>query len=154
MKSFWHCLKAEPFDHNWNASIIRQGQTQGRLIPVTLSVLCSLIGSDYLPSFEGAILVLEDIGEVPYKIDRLLCQLKLAGILDQLNGLVFGNFNNCGDEAELETVFREYSEDLAIPVVCNLAFGHCLPRLNLPVGALARLDVAHDSAKLSVLNYD
>ena len=153
LSSFRKCLNAELFDHQWSGESIQQGETQGLIIPVTLSVLCSLIGSDYLPSFKGAILILEDIGESPYKIDRLLCQLQLAGILDQLSALIFGDFNNCGSEAELQEIFSEYAAFVKGPVMTELPFGHCLPRLNLPVGALAKLEVASGSAKLSLIKY-
>ena len=154
LKSFFHCLEAKPFEHKWQAKELKTGTSSGPLIPVTLSVLCSLLGSNFLPSFKNTILVLEDIGEAPYKVDRLLCQLKLAGILDELSGLVFGDFNNCGSEDELQEIFEEYSHSLNIPVAQGLPFGHCQPRLNLPVGGEARLDVTVDSAKLSVLKYN
>ena len=154
LSSFRKCLKAELFDHDWSGTTIREGYSQGRLIPVTLSVLCSLIGSDYLPSFKGSILVLEDIGECPYKIDRLLCQLQLAGILGDIEALVFGDFNDCGSTEELNEIFSEYAQYVNGPVITGLAFGHCLPRLNLPVGALAKLEVASGSAKLRIIKYD
>ena len=68
---------------------INSGSATGKLLGGNLSVLTAMIGSEYLPSFEGSILFLEDVGEDVYRVDRMLTQLKLSGILDQINGFVF-----------------------------------------------------------------
>jgi muramoyltetrapeptide carboxypeptidase len=108
---------------------ITKGQAKGKLIGGNLTVLASIVGSTYLPDFTGAILFLEDIGEDIYEIDRLLNQLKLAGILDNLAGFVFGQCTNCSADSDygsltLEEVIREYIQPLKIPACLGLMIGH------------------------------
>jgi len=117
------------------------GQAKGRLVPVTLSVLCSLLGTKYLPDFNGAVLVVEDVNEAPYRIDSYLNQLRLSGVLGGLSALVFGDFKNCGDESEQSYIINKYKSEVKGPVLSGLPFGHCDPRLSLPVGDLVELDV-------------
>ena len=74
---------------------IRPGRARGPLLGGNLTVLSALMGSRYLPAWEGAILFLEDVGEEIYRVDRMLTQLKLAGVLDQIVGLVFGHCTDC-----------------------------------------------------------
>jgi muramoyltetrapeptide carboxypeptidase len=108
---------------------ITKGQAKGKLIGGNLTTLVSLVGSSYLPDFTGSILFLEDIGEDIYEIDRLLNQLKLAGILDNLAGFVFGQCTNCSADSDygsltLEEVIKEYIQPLKIPACLGLNIGH------------------------------
>lgn len=128
-------------------NVLQKGIVQGRLIGGTLSIICSLLGTRYLPSFQNAVLVLEDIGEAEYKIDRYLYQLKLAGIFNQINGLVLGNFTNCETDPDsavptraLEAVFNDYISELNIPVLWNFPFGHEKKKFTLPIGVNAELN--------------
>ena len=114
--------------------VLSEGEARGRLIPVTLSVLCSLCGTGYLPDFTGSILVLEDVNESPYRVDAYMNQLRLSGILSSLSALVLGDFKNCGSEAELNYIYNKYKSEVHGPVLKGLSFGHCDPRLSLPVG--------------------
>ncbi|MDD7984826.1 LD-carboxypeptidase [Lentisphaera marina] len=154
LSSFDKCLNEELFQQEWlpnyysNVSF----KASGQLIPVTLSVLCSLIGSQHLPDFTGSILVLEDINEAPYKIDRMLTQLLLAGIPQVCEAIIMGDFNNCGDVSEIHKIFADFAKQSQTPVIGGLQFGHCLPRLNLPVGAEAELTF-HSTATLKILRY-
>ena len=111
-----------------------------------------MLGSQHLPDFNGSILVLEDINEVPYKIDRMLTQLKLAEIPQVCNAIVMGNFNSCGETNELHRVFADFAKDIEAPVISGLPFGHCLPRLNLPVGAHVELEFK-STATLKIIRY-
>ena len=115
------------------------GEVEGDLVPVTLSVLCSLIGTGYIPDLEGAVLVIEDINESAYRLDGYLNHLRLSGILGSLGALVFGDFNNCGEDHELKYVFAKYAMEVNGPVLEGLPFGHCEPRLSLPVGQRVKL---------------
>lgn len=135
--------------------LYKKGTASGQLIAGNLTVLCSLLGTDYLPSFKNAILIIEDIGEDVYKIDRSLNQLKLAGILAQLNGLVFGQFTNCTNSPKtpipsipLEKVLEEYAEDLEMPVMGNFPYGHERKKFTLPVGVNAELDTNRGIIKM------
>ncbi|MFY8149517.1 MAG: S66 peptidase family protein [Prochlorococcaceae cyanobacterium] len=130
----------------------RGGVAEGPLLAANLTVATHLLGTPHLPELRGAILVLEEVGEVPYRIDRMLTHWRLCGALGQLGGLAFGSFQGCeeepgqqenGDAAErfsLREVLRERSLDLGIPVVADLPVGHAPGNAALPLGAWARLD--------------
>jgi muramoyltetrapeptide carboxypeptidase len=127
------------------------GVAEGPLLVANLTVATHLLGTPHLPSLKGAILVLEDVGEAPYRIERMLTHWRLCGALHQLAGLGFGSFEGChGGEGEtegnashrfnLEQVLRERCLDLGIPVVAHLPVGHQSGNAALPLGVRARLD--------------
>ena len=130
--------------------IITPGKAEGRLIAGCLSVFVGLLGTPYIPDLAGAILVLEDIDEEPYRLDRYFAQLKLSGIFDNISGLIFGQFINCTptDQSKpsltIEEVIRDYVKNLNIPIIANFAYGHGEIKLTLPIGVQARLDTAED----------
>ncbi|MEL6383765.1 MAG: LD-carboxypeptidase [Cyanobacteria bacterium J06626_18] len=124
---------------------ITSGQARGRLYGGNLSVLSGIVGSPYLPDLTGAILFLEDVGEPIYRIDRMLTQLKLAGILDSLAGFIFGQCTNCGPSdgygaLTLEDVLQDHIAPLGIPAWSNAAIGHVEPILTLPLGIEVAID--------------
>jgi muramoyltetrapeptide carboxypeptidase len=126
---------------------ITPGQAQGRLYGGNLSVISGIVGSPYLPDLTGAILFLEDVGESIYRIDRMLTQLKLAGMLDQLAGFVFGQCTNCGPSRgygalTLEEVLQDHIAPLGIPAWSNATIGHMEPILTLPLGIEVEMDAA------------
>lgn len=96
----------------------------GNLIVANLTVLSSLCGTPYLPEFKNSTLIIEDINEAPYKIDRLLTQLLQSGILTQLKALIFGEFLNCGHQDELDFVFQKFAPYVNGLVGKNFPFGH------------------------------
>jgi muramoyltetrapeptide carboxypeptidase len=112
---------------------------QGRLSGGNLAVLVALMGTPFMPDLHGAVLFLEDVGEDPYKIDRLLCQLRLGGHLSDLAGVVLGSFS----EAEApDEVLADYFHPLGCPVLAGWPAGHATPNLPLPLGAWVALDAA------------
>ncbi len=117
----------------------------GPLIPANLAVLCSLIGTPYMPDLSGTILLLEDVDEHPYRLDRMLNQLRLAGILPRLNGLVFGEFKDCFVEEDadpdLEQLALEATRGLDLTVVGGFPYGHHVRRLVVPVGITATISI-------------
>ncbi|HEY9888018.1 MAG TPA: LD-carboxypeptidase [Candidatus Obscuribacterales bacterium] len=124
---------------------ITPGRARGRLYGGNLSVLSGIVGSPYLPDLTGAILFLEDVGESTYRIDRMLTQLKLAGVLDRLAGFVFGQCTNCGPAGgygalTLEEVLQDHIAPLGIPAWSNAAIGHLEPILTIPLGLEVELD--------------
>jgi muramoyltetrapeptide carboxypeptidase len=124
---------------------ITPGQARGRLYGGNLSVLSGIVGSPYLPDFNGAILFLEDVGEPIYRIDRMLTQLKLAGILDKLAGFVFGQCTNCGPSSgygalTLEEVLQDHIAPLGIPAWANAMIGHVEPIVTVPLGVEVAID--------------
>ncbi len=125
-----------------------KGIAKGPLIASNLTVATHLLGSKYMPNLQGAILVLEDIGEAPYRIDRMLTHWRLTGALQKVAGLAFGQFINCIDKTEensfqsftTEEVLKERTRDLNIPIIGNLPIGHCSGNAALPLGWDATLD--------------
>ncbi len=131
--------------------VITPGTIEGKLLGGNLSVLVSMIGSDYLPSFENAILYLEDVGESVYRIDRMLTQLKLAGVLNQISGFVFGKCTNCdaGDNSlTLEQVFDDHIKPLDIPAFYGAMISHEDDNITLPVGLKAGIDATKKTIRV------
>ena len=132
----------------------RPGVAEGPLLVANLTVATHLLGTPHCPSLQGAILVLEDVGEAPYRLDRLLTHWRLCGALQQLGGLALGRFDDCdlpGDDGfSSEQVLRERTADLPIPVLAGLPIGHGDGgNAALPLGVRARLDA--DAGELRVL---
>lgn len=130
-------------------SVLRPGVAHGRLIGGNLSILCASLGTPYQPSFKNKIVFFEDVGEVPYRFDRMLTQLLNAGLLQQVVGIAIGVNKNCLDPKSRKS--KEYRQTLAdvlaerlaplkVPIVSGLPFGHVRCNATLPVGALATLD--------------
>jgi len=115
---------------------IARGEAQGRLVGGNLSLLSHLCGTPYMPDLKGAVLLIEDCNEQPYRIDRMLTQLRLAGVLARLCGVACGEFTDCGDA---DAVLAERLGDLGIPVVAGLPVGHGERNQALPHGTRVRL---------------
>ena len=124
---------------------ISPGKASGVLVGGNLSVLCGIVGSDYLPSWKGKILFLEDTNEEIYRIDRMMSQLRLSGILKQLKGFVMGHCTNCGPGSgygslTLEEVIDHYIKPLNIPAYSGAMIGHIEDKFTLPVGLHAEIN--------------
>jgi muramoyltetrapeptide carboxypeptidase len=136
---------------------MRPGRAEGVLLGGNLTMIAALLGTPYLPDLDGAILFLEEVGESPYRIDRLFAQLKLAGVLPKLGGLVLGAFTGADPppnrpSLSLDAVLDDYTRDLPYPVARGLVYGHMRTKSTLPVGVRARLAVEGDVAVLTVLD--
>lgn len=118
------------------------GKAQGRLLGGNLTLLCSTLGTPYAIEPEGAILLIEDVDEAPYRVDRALSQLRLAGVLDAIVGAVIGSFTEkVGDDtAEYDRIVREYFGSLEVPVVMHYPVGHTRLNATLPHGGFVELD--------------
>jgi muramoyltetrapeptide carboxypeptidase len=132
---------------------LQAGTASGPLVPATLAVLASLLGTPFMPSLRGAILVLEDVNEATYRVDRYLTQLRHAGILAELAGLVFGSFTDGDDAHWLPSVFAEFARCVHGPVVSGLPLGHCFPCVSLPVGRTGRLDAGCERTVLTIAEH-
>jgi muramoyltetrapeptide carboxypeptidase len=128
------------------------GVANGQLIGGNLTLLCASLGTPWQPPFRDRILFLEDLDEVPYRMDRLLTQLLNAGLLQQVAGIAIGLNKGCEDPTAskakeyrqtLEDVFRERLLPLKVPVVMDLPFGHVPCNATLPVGAHVTLDATN-----------
>lgn len=127
------------------AEVLTGGTARGRLAGGNLALLAALAGTPYFPDLEGVILVLEDVNEPVYRIDRMLRQLRLTGALGRVAGLLFGAFTERGDEGEsltLAQVLRETAEAVAVPCLAGIPIGHIADQWTLPLGAVAELDAA------------
>ena len=129
------------------------GTSEGIFYGGNLSVLCGMVGSNYLPDWNGKVLFLEDVGEEPYRIDRMLTQLKLAGVFDQISGLVLGNFRKCTPEEPersftLEEVFEQHFSKANIPVFYGAQIGHVRNKFTVPVGVKVCMDTDRGTIEL------
>ncbi len=112
---------------------------EGTLLGGNLALITSMIGTPYLPDWNDAVLALEEIGEAPYRIDRMLNQLRLSGILTSVRAVLLGQFTDCiqangNPTLSLEEVFEDHLGDLGIPVLSGISFGHEKTKLTMPWG--------------------
>ena len=117
----------------------------GRLIGGNLSLVAALVGTPYLPDMKGTVLSLEEIDERPYRVDRLLQQLKLSGVLPSAKGVMLGDFTDCTPvkgkpSLKLPEIFKQAFESYQIPVVSGFRYGHVRHSLTLPVGIRVRIN--------------
>ena len=133
---------------------MRGGCAEGPVMGGCFSLVMSLFGTPYLPSLRGAILVLEDIHEHLHRLDRMLVQLRLSGVLDEIAGLVLGQFTDCGPAEPgkpalaLPEILEEVLSGLRVPCVRGYAYGHEARKRSLPWGVRARLDVEGGTFRL------
>lgn len=125
---------------------LQPGRATGPLLGGCLSIVASLIGTGYLPSFEGAIFFFEDVGEEPYKIDRMLTHLSMATDLRKAAGVIQGRLHRCAPSEPHrsltipEILLDHFGE--GIPIVENFPIGHATPQATLPIGRSATIDTA------------
>jgi muramoyltetrapeptide carboxypeptidase len=120
--------------------VIKPGVSSGIMAGGNLTTLCHLVGTPYAPRFNGKILFIEDVGEVPYRIDRMLAQMKLAGCFEGLKGLVLGSFEECGQLDEIFRIVQEMFKDVNIPILSGFEIGHSKINITIPIGLEATLD--------------
>lgn len=119
------------------------GKGTGPLIGGNLTMVASIMGSDYAPITDGAILFLEDTHEEPYRVDRMLTQLALGGALRGIRGFLWGRCTDCepkGNSFSLEEILRDRFSTLGIPALSGLSFGHIESKMTLPIGVMATVD--------------
>jgi muramoyltetrapeptide carboxypeptidase len=119
---------------------INEGKARGILLGGNLSTICALLDTPFLPSFERIILFLEEKGESPYRVDRMLTHLLLSGRLAHLSALVIGQMEDCGEQEIIHSLLQERLGRLRIPVVTGLPVGHGLENISVPLGLPALLD--------------
>ncbi|MEM7580032.1 MAG: LD-carboxypeptidase [Mastigocoleus sp.] len=133
---------------------ITPGKIRGKLLGGNLSVICAMVGSPYLPSWNRRILFVEDIGEDIYRVDRMLTQLKNAGILYQLAGFIFAQCTNCstGDDPSLtlKQVLDNHIKPLGIPAWYGSMIGHIKNKFTVPIGIDVEIDA--DNGTITMLD--
>ncbi len=126
-----------------NGSTVVPGIAEGPLVGGNLSMLTRLLGTRFMPPTRGAVLLLEDVGERPYRLDRMWTHLALAGVFDGLAGIVLGDFTGC-DERDADygstLVLKGLAEQTALPCAAGFAIGHGTVNLAVPLGTRVRLD--------------
>jgi muramoyltetrapeptide carboxypeptidase len=132
---------------------ITPGTARGRLVGGNLTVLTALMGTSYLPNFKGCILFIEDVHEEVYRVDRMLTQLKLAGVLDSISGLIFGNCRDCEPTSRygsltLQEVLGDHVAPLGIPAWYGSMIGHMKNYFTVPLGVEAEIDADAGTIKL------
>lgn len=133
----------------------RPGRASGPLIGGNLTVLTALVGTPFLPSFEGAILFLEETEEAQYRIDRMMTQLALAGILGRVAGVVFGQCTDCVARGSssiggftVSEVLAQHLTPLGVPAFQGAMFGHVADQFSMPVGIRAEIDAAAGTIRM------
>jgi muramoyltetrapeptide carboxypeptidase len=136
------------------ATVIRGGRAEGRLAGGNLALLAALAGTPWAPRFDGAIVVLEDVNEAIYRVDRMLRQLLLAGAFAGCRAIAFGHCTRCPEPCDddgrrtLPEVVGEIADALGVPALVGLPVGHIDDQWTLPLGAMATLDA--DARRLTV----
>jgi muramoyltetrapeptide carboxypeptidase len=153
-ENFWRLLTSSktvgelsnPLEERFD--LLKEGEARGALLGGNLALAASTVGTPFMPPLKGAVLVLEEVDEYPYRVDRMLAQLKNAGALKDLNGMLLGRFTNCepkdASKPHLSTdfVLREYAQMVDGPVLGNLLYGHVPKKLTIPFGLTAQIDTA------------
>lgn len=128
------------------------GVVEGPLLGGNLSVFSRLLGTPYMPKLDGAVLLLEDVGERPYRLDRMWTHLKLAGVFERLSGIVLGDFTQCEEKDApygSADVLRSLAEETGLPCAAGFPIGHDIPNYPVALGTHVRLDAS--TARLTFL---
>ncbi|MEY3980933.1 MAG: muramoyltetrapeptide carboxypeptidase [Pseudomonadota bacterium] len=152
---FWQCMSQASVRVQLPVHGNPRVQTDGTLWGGNLTMLCSLLGTPWMPTIKNGILFIEDVNEHPYRVERMLLQLAQAGILDRQRAIVLGDFSgykltdydNGYDFTQMLSYMRER---LSIPILQGLPFGHMKDKVTLPVGAHCVLDSSEDSLSLTM----
>ncbi len=155
----WKVISAHPYPltllnpEEESIQVVRPGRAEGPLLAGCLSLITPLLGTEFAPSFENAILVVEDIGEKTYHIDKQFQMLRLHKVFEQISGLILGNFVNCFPKNPVRSfTMQDLIDDVLdrynFPILSNFAYGHIRRRLTLPIGTHAVLST--DPLKLVI----
>ncbi len=142
------------FPRGMQPTFMRPGKATGPLLGGNLSLVAKLFGTPYQPSFEGAILFLEDVSEYPHRIDGYLAQLRLAGVFEQIAGLILADFRDCERSPRasfampLKRIFQDFFGRAPFPIALNFPFGHSKNNFTLPLGVRTTLDAKKGSLVL------
>jgi muramoyltetrapeptide carboxypeptidase len=158
MQHFWSAITQPTLTVTGNAPQAQPVDVSGVLWGGNLAVIASLVGTPYMPPVQGGILFIEDVNEQPFRIERMIYQLHLAGILPQQQALVLGDFS--GDKPyeydngyDLRAMIEQVRAVIGIPIITGLQFGHIRNMLTLPVGADAHLVADAQGFKLTLSGY-
>ncbi|EMY1786131.1 muramoyltetrapeptide carboxypeptidase [Salmonella enterica subsp. enterica serovar Norwich] len=153
-KHFWLALRKAQFTVEWQGDG-PQCDVQGTLWGGNLAMLISLIGTPWMPTIDKGILVLEDVNEHPFRVERMLLQLEYAGILNRQSAIVLGSFSGAAPNEydagySLESVYAFLRSRLSVPLITGLDFGHEQRTVTLPIGANATLKNTRQGTQLTL----
>lgn len=151
---FWLALRKAQFTVEWQGDG-PQCDVQGTLWGGNLAMLISLIGTPWMPTIDKGILVLEDVNEYPFRVERMLLQLEYAGILNRQSAIVLGSFSGAAPNEydagySLESVYAFLRSRLSVPLITGLDFGHEQRTVTLPIGANATLKNTRQGTQLTL----
>ncbi|EHS0298489.1 muramoyltetrapeptide carboxypeptidase [Salmonella enterica] len=151
---FWLALRKAQFTVEWQGDG-PQCNAQGTLWGGNLAMLISLIGTLWMPTIDKGILVLEDVNEHPFRVERMLLQLEYAGILNRQSAIVLGSFSGAAPNEydagySLESVYAFLRSRLSVPLITGLDFGHEQRTVTLPIGANATLKNTRQGTQLTL----
>lgn len=158
---FWETITSNKklgklkFPENQKLPFIQKGIASGRIIGGNLAVFAALLGTPYFPNLTGKILMLEDIGELPYRIDRILNQLKLAGVFKKVKGIVLGRFVDCNEldpqkkSLTLGEVMQDYIGAVKIPSIYTFPHGHIKDFVTIPFGLKINLNATKGTVEFA-----
>jgi muramoyltetrapeptide carboxypeptidase len=160
-ENFWRLLTsrkavgelANPLEERFD--LLKEGKGSGVLLGGNLALVASTIGTPFMPSLKRAILVLEEVDEYPYRADRMFAQLRNAGALEKLSGMLLGQFTKCEpkDPAKphlsTDFVLKEYAQMVDGPVLGNLLYGHIPRKLTIPFGLTAEIRTARRTIRIA-----
>lgn len=155
LKSLNGALKQQPLKLT-GLNTLTHGKSSGILIGGTLTLLTGLLGTPYMPDLTNKVLLVEDVHESPYKIDRMLNQLRLSGAFNHLNGVLLAKCADCiakdAHDGDILTVFNDYFAHFNIPVFKDVAYGHDDNHLVLPIGQEVFLDADEGTIEFAPFN--
>ena len=158
MHHFWDALTKPEFTLKVKAPQAQHANVSGMLWGGNLAVLTSLVGTPYMPPVEGGILFVEDVNEQPFRVERMLYQLHLSGILARQQALVLGDFSggkpfDYDNGYDLQAMVEQVRSVVGIPVITGLPFGHIENMVTLPFGAQAQLSADARGFELTMSDY-
>ncbi|HVF41204.1 MAG TPA: LD-carboxypeptidase [Gemmatimonadaceae bacterium] len=136
------------------ARVLKSGRAEGKLAGGNLALITSLLATPWSVQFDGSILIVEDIGEAVYRVDRMMRQLLLAGALQRCAGIIAGDFRAAPGETEMDDrtiddVLTEAARAAGIPCLAGAPFGHIADQWTIPLGATAVLDTEQRSLRVT-----
>jgi muramoyltetrapeptide carboxypeptidase len=156
---FWGQVLNKDIEYvfNWSETKtidLKPGRTDGILLGGCLSMICGLLGTPYCPDFTDTILFIEDVGEKPYKIDRYLAQLRQAGVFNQIQGLILGEFLDCEPDKDetsftVDEILMEYFSNAKYPVLMDFPYGHGDIKFSMPIGMHVKLDTRKETLTIA-----
>jgi muramoyltetrapeptide carboxypeptidase len=151
---FWHSITSNKklgkiiWSANEKPWSISTGKATGTILGGNLAVFNSLLGTVYLPNLKDKILFVEDVNESPYKIDRMLNQLKLNKVFKKVKGIILGSFVDCVEQDRskktltLKEIFLDYFSELRIPVISGFPHGHVKDLITIPIGINIKMNAS------------